>query len=127
MLHGYGTRMAGDTLQSFSAGDVALIPPSMHHYWEYIPSSADSDGCIHYLMVAFSHSLVVKCMEVFPELRNQLGSLTFPVNALKFGLESSRIIRKILSQMNEMDELGRLCEMFRLLPIISILPTIFCR
>ena len=35
VLHGYGTRMAGDTLQSFSAGDVALIPPSMHHYWEY--------------------------------------------------------------------------------------------
>lgn len=57
-------------------------------------------------------------MEVFPELRNRLASLTFPVNALKFGLESSRIIRKILSQMNEMDELGRLCEMFRLLPII---------
>ena len=27
VLHGYGTRMAGDTLQSFSAGDVALIPP----------------------------------------------------------------------------------------------------
>lgn len=26
VLHGYGTRMAGDTLQSFSAGDVALIP-----------------------------------------------------------------------------------------------------
>ena len=56
-------------------------------------------------------------MEAFPELRNRLASLTFPVNALKFGLESSRIIRKILSQMNEMDELGRLCEMFRLLPI----------
>ena len=57
-------------------------------------------------------------MEVFPELRNRLGSLTFPVNALKFGLESSRIIRKMLSRMNEMDELDRLCEMFRLLPVI---------
>ncbi len=102
VLHGYGTRMAGDTLQTFSAGDVALIPPSMYHYWEYILSSADCDGCIHYLMVAFSHSLVVKCMEVFPELRNRLGSLAFPVNALKFGLKSSRIIRKMLSQMNEM-------------------------
>jgi len=86
-------------------------------YWEYIPSSADSGGCIYYL-AAFSHSFVTRCMEAFPELRNRLASLTFPVNALKFGLESSRIIRKILSQMNEMDELGRLCEMFRLLPII---------
>ena len=33
VIHGYGTRMAGDTLQPFSAGDVVLIPPSMHHYW----------------------------------------------------------------------------------------------
>lgn len=37
VIHGYGTRMAGDTLQAFSAGDVALIPPSMHHYWKYDP------------------------------------------------------------------------------------------
>ena len=118
VIHGYGTRMAGDTLQAFSAGDVALIPPSMHHYWKYDPASTDSDGCIHYLMVAFNHSLVVRCMEVFPELRNRLAKLTFPVNALKLGLESSRIIRKILLRMNDMDELGRLCEMFRLLPVI---------
>ncbi len=118
MLHGHGFRIAGDTLQPFSAGDVALIPPSMHHYWEYTPSSTDTDGCIHYLMVAFSHTFVLKCIEVFPELRNRLAGLTFPVNALKFGLESSRIIRKILLEMNDMDELERLCEMFRLLPVI---------
>ncbi len=118
VIHGHGTRMAGDTLQAFSAGDVALIPPSMHHYWKYDPASAGSDGCIHYLMVAFNHSLVVRCMEVFPELRNRLINLTFPVNALKFGPESSRVIRNMLSQMNDMDDLGRLCGMFRLLPVI---------
>lgn len=118
VIHGYGDRMAGDTLQPFSAGDVVLIPPSMHHYWKYASSSVDSNGCVHYLMVAFKHTLVVQCIEIFPELRNSLTGFTFPTNALKFGQESSRIIRKILSQMNEMDELGRLCEMFRLLPTI---------
>ena len=104
VIHGHGNRIAGDTLQPFSAGDVVLIPPSMHHYWQYAPTSADNDGCIHYLMVAFSHSLITRCIEVFPELRNRLTSLTFPVNALKYGLESSRVIRKILSQMNYMDD-----------------------
>lgn len=118
VIHGYGNRMAGDTLQPFSAGDVVLMPPSMIHRWEYEHSSADSDGCIRYLMVAFSHSFVTQCMKVFPELRNRLASLTFPVNALKYGQESSRVIRKILLRMNNMDELGRLCEMFRLLPVI---------
>jgi transcriptional regulator mtlR len=115
---GHGTRMAGDTLQPFTAGDVALIPPSMLHRWEYAPDSADTDGCIRYLMVAFSHSLVERCMEVFPELRNRLVSIVFPVDALKFGPDSSRVIRRTLLRMNDMDDLGRLCEMFRLLPFI---------
>ena len=57
IVHGRGRRMAGDTLQPFAAGDVALIPPSMLHRWEYAPGSADKDGCVRYLMVAFSHSL----------------------------------------------------------------------
>ena len=118
VVHGQGNRMAGDTLQPFTAGDVALIPPSMLHRWEYTPDSADTDGCVRYLMVAFSHSLVERCMEVFPELRNRLVGITFPTNALKFGPESSRVIRKVLTEMNGMDELGRLSTMFRLLPVI---------
>lgn len=90
----------------------------MLHRWEYTPDSADTDGCVRYLMVAFSHSLVERCMEVFPELRNRLVGVTFPTDALKFGPESSRVIRKVLTEMNGMDELGRLSTMFRLLPVI---------
>ena len=118
VVHGQGNRMAGDTLQPFAAGDVALIPPSMIHRWEYNADSIDEDGCVRYLMVAFSHSLLERCMEVFPELRNRLSGVQFPTESLKFGLESSRIIRRVLSEMNEMDELGRLSAMFRLLPVV---------
>lgn len=118
VVHGCGRRMAGDTLQPFAAGDVALIPPSMLHRWEYAPDSADKRGYVRYLMVAFSHSLVERCVDVFPELRNRLAGIQFPTDARKFGSESSRIIRKTLSRMNDLDELGRLCEMFRLLPVI---------
>ncbi len=118
VLRGQGTRTAGDTMQPFTEGDVVLIPPSMHHHWDYDSSSADKDGCIHYLMVAFSHTLVRNCIEVFPELRNRLAGIIFPTEALKFGVESSRIIRQTLKKMNGLDELGRLCEMFRLLPVV---------
>lgn len=113
VVHGYGNRMAGDTLQAFSAGDAVLIPPGMLHRWIYAPDSADDDGRVRYLMAAFSHSLVERCMEVFPEVRNRLAGVVFPTDALKFGSESSRIIRKTLAGMNDLDELGRLCEMFR--------------
>ena len=118
VLQGKGTRMAGDTLLPFMEGDVALIPPSMHHHWDYSPASADEEGCIHYLMVAFSHSFVLHCMAVFPELRNRLACVTFPTEALKFGTESARAIHHALLEMNGMDELERLCGMFRLLPVI---------
>lgn len=118
VLKGYGTRLAGDTLLRFSEGDVVLIPPSMHHYWKYEPASADEEGRVHYLMVAFSHSLVRKCVKTFPELRNRLADVTFPTGALAFGAESSRTIRHALTRMDGMDELGRLCEMLRLLPAV---------
>ena len=118
VLQGEGTRMAGDTLLPFMEGDVVLIPPSMHHHWDYNPMSADEEGCIRYLMVAFSHSFILHCIAVFPELRNRLAGVTFPAEAFKFGAESSSTIRHTLSAMNEMDELERLCSMFRLLPVI---------
>lgn len=118
VVHGKGIRMAGDTLQHFEAGDVVLIPPCMLHRWGYAVDSVDKDGCVRYLMVAFCHSLVDKCMEVFPELRNRLFGVSFPTDALKFGTESSRNIRKALNEINGMDELGRLSGMLRLLPVI---------
>ena len=118
VLQGNGTRMAGDTLLPFAEGDVVLIPPSMQHHWDYNPTSADETGRIHYLMVAFNHSFVLHCMDVFPELRNRFACVTFPTEALKFGAESSRSIRHALSTMSGMDELEKLCAMFRLLPVI---------
>lgn len=118
VVYGHGNRMAGDTLQPFTAGDVALIPPSMLHRWEYAADNVDKDGCVCYLMVAFNHSFVKRCMEVFPELRNRLSGSVFPTDALNFGTESSRTIRHLLSEMNGMDELGRLSTMLRLLPVV---------
>lgn len=118
VVHGRGNRMAGDTLQPFAAGDVALIPPRMLHRWEYAPDSADADGCVRYLMVAFDPALTERCRELFPELRNRLRGIDFPVEARQFGPESSRAIRRALRRMEGMDELDRLCEMFRLLPLV---------
>lgn len=118
VTHGYGNRIAGDTIQPFSAGDVVLIPPGMTHRWEFVPDSIDKNGNIRYLMIAFSDALVVRCLEIFPELRNRMADMKPPTDALKYGVESSNTIRKTLIKMNGIDELDRLCEIFRLLPVI---------
>ena len=64
VVQGRGARMAGDTLLPFTEGNVTLIPPSMHHHWNYSPSSAAEKGHVHYRMVAFKHSFVLNCMEI---------------------------------------------------------------
>lgn len=118
VVRGRGYRTAGDTSQPFAAGDAALIPPGMPHRWAYDPASADERGRIRYLMVAFDRRLVERCTTLFPELRNRLTGIAFPTEALKFGPESTRIVRCILSQMSASDELERLCAMLRLLPVV---------
>ena len=90
----------------------------MHHRWEYNPSSVGNDGRVRYLMAAFSHQFVERSIREFPEVRNSLAAVDFPIDALKFGHESARIIRKMLQEMADGDELTRLCLMLRLLPVI---------
>lgn len=118
VTHGNGVRMTGDTLMPFTEGDVVLIPPSMPHYWEYKPDSADDDGEIKYLMVAFSSELIDKCMATFPEIRNKLYGQILPSEALKYGADSSVEIKHSLMRMKNLDDIGQLSEMIRLLPII---------
>lgn len=116
VIRGYGKRTAGDTVQTFTAGDVALIPPGMIHRWAFAPDSIDADGHVHYLMVAFSHGFVERCLEMFPEVRNRLRDVSFPPHALHFMAKSAATLRNRLLRMRVPDELERLCEMLRLLP-----------
>ena len=118
VTQGKGVRMTGDTLMPFAEGDVVLIPPSMPHYWKYDASSANADGEICYLMVAFSQELIDKCLSVFPEIRNILYGWTLTAEALKYGNESASRIRKTLTAMCGLDDFGQLIEMMKLLPVV---------
>lgn len=118
VIKGNGKRMVGDTLQPFAEGDVALMPPSIHHQWEYDPASVGSDGNVCYLMVAFSHKFVENCIAVFPELRNRLSAIDFPTEAMNYGAKTASIIRKAMTEMSKADEVGRLSIMINLLTII---------
>lgn len=118
ILKGHGTRLAGDTVIAFMEGDAALIPPNMHHCWKYDMDSTDTNGRVHYLMIAFSHNLIKHCIDTFPEIRIAFTNVTFPTEALKFGKGTSDVIGKILSGMIGMSDCRRLAEMLALLPYV---------
>lgn len=110
--------MTGDTIMSFSEGDVVLIPPSMTHYWEYDAKRVNNAGEITYLMVAFSQELIDNCIAIFPEIRRTLQENILPNEALKYGIKSAGIIKNALRKISELDDIGQLSEMIRLLPTI---------
>jgi AraC-like DNA-binding protein len=115
---GNGTRMTGDTFMPFAEGDVVLIPPGMPHYWEYTPDSADSEGEITYLMVAFSPEFIDKCINTFPEIKRRIYRENLPDDAIRYGPASAAVIRRALTAMSRLDDMGQLCEMIRLLPFV---------
>ena len=59
-------------------------------------------------------------MDVFPEVRNRLYGQILPSEALKYGSGSSVKIKRSLMRMNDLDDIGQLGEMIRLLTIIFI-------
>mgnify|MGYP000396881982 CR=1 FL=1 len=118
VVKGHGERTAGDTLLPFAKGEVALIPPSMLHQWHYDADEVDENGCVHYVMSAFSHKFVQDCISLFPEIRNTLSLIDFPTEAIVFGHKSAALIKEKMTRMVSMSEIDRLAEMIRLLPVV---------
>ena len=67
---------------------------------------------------AFSPKFINNCMSIFPEVRNRLYGQILPSEALKYGSAGSVEIKRSLIRMKAFDDIGRLSEMIRLLPII---------
>lgn len=47
-----------------------------------------------------------------------MSHIEYPTDALKFGMKSTQIFSEVLTKMSGLNELDRLCEMFRLLPSV---------
>lgn len=118
VVKGHGRRMVGDTMLPFNEGEVALLPPGIHHQWEYDHADTDECGRVNYLMVAFSHTFVERCVGDFPEIHNSLSAIEYPKEAVRFGKDTSCEIRQMMTAMLKADEIGRLATMLRLLPVI---------
>lgn len=113
VLKGHGNRMAGDSLLPFKENDVVMIPPKMHHRWIY-----EGDEEASYLMIAFQNSWLEKVVNDFPEIRQQIPEVPILDNAIQFGDDSAREIRRTMHKMDEESELDQLAEFIKLLPLI---------
>lgn len=118
VTQGFGHRTMGDELQPFSTGDVVLVPPAMPHQWNYEPQSANAEGNVCYLMVAFSPLFLTRIVDVFPEVRNALAGITLPTEARRYHGTTAADIRRSLKAIEGMNDLEQLSALLRLLPMV---------
>ncbi len=110
IISGRGTRMIGDTVEHFEKGEVVLIPPSMSHDWRFDSTNTK----IEHALVSFSHEFLLRCIALFPELRDRMKGIEYPTHALR--LYNSENIRRTLMDMDKEDDYRRLLMLLKLIP-----------
>ena len=73
VITGSGTRIVGDLMETFSNGEVVLIPPNIPHCWSFDKNIHDDKGKIENITIIFPDSLFDKCAYVFPETKRYIS------------------------------------------------------
>lgn len=118
---GSGVRLIGGTSESFTRGEVILIPPGIPHCWYFSDADTDGSGKIVNITLKFRTPLVAACGRAFPELAEAAEGLRRMEQdrAVKYGEPASGEIAAALRGMREADEVGRLVAFLGLLPALA--------
>ena len=119
VITGSGQRMIGDRIETFSAGEVILIPPNIPHYWTFSEKFTDSEGKIENITIEFSNVFLKKCKNTFPELLETVLTLQKITNAIAFSGETLQKIQQTLISMTTQNMLERLASFILLFDLIS--------
>lgn len=118
---GRGIKQLGTHLLSFSAGEVALIPPHVPHYYEFNPTETDREGKIQLITVFLKRSFLENVAINFPELRDCVDKLLSLRGAIVFKADIAKKVIALLNFMHDND-LYKVGSILDLLSLMSDLP-----
>lgn len=121
VITGSGVRVIGDTMESFSSGEVILIPPDIPHCWSFDEFVTDKDGKIENITIVFSDEFLEKCMTTFPELHDPVFIVKQYREAVSFGEKTLMRLRKIMLSMITESASERLASLIKILNLVSSL------
>ncbi|NDV68865.1 AraC family transcriptional regulator [Dysgonomonas sp. 25] len=119
VITGRGTRVIGDLMESFSEGEVILIPPNIAHCWYFDASIHDTEGKIENISITFSNKLLENCRSIFVELTDTIRQIQENSNAISFSMETLSEIQQIMLSMSKETTAERIVSFIRLLNIIA--------
>ena len=119
VITGSGTRIIGDTIESFSRGEIILIPPDIPHCWSFDEFDADESGKIENITITFTDQFLENCIKTFPEMDVYIGKIRQNTEAVS--LKGGTLIRlqNLLISMIRETEVERLSALIKLLALIA--------
>lgn len=95
IITGSGTRVVGQTVASFSAGDLVLLPPNIPHCWKFDEGETNGNGDIENITILFSNQVIDRLADAFPK---ELAEILQPLRNLREALTFSALDNKTLAQ-----------------------------
>lgn len=119
IITGSGTRVLGNVVETFSSGEVILLPPNMPHGWYFNEYDHDEDGKIENITIIFSSATLQKLAHTFPETAAAVAAMSQYRQALTFNGNSLLLLQQKLKQMLLQNNLEQLASLLQLLSIIT--------
>lgn len=126
VVYGEGTRTIGDLTESFTHGDIVLVPPGIPHVWRFDPAVRTADGNITNLCVFFDSTLIGTMRGTFPEIAANLRTIEALDHAVSYRGPRHRELPELLSNMRGKTPEKRLPLMIELLVAISDISASSC-
>lgn len=119
VITGSGTRIIGDTIESFSRGEIILIPPNIPHCWSFDEFDADESSKIENITLTFSDQFLDNCAKTFPEMSIYIRDILQNTEAISLRGNTLTRLQNLLKVMVGETEIERLSSLIKLLALIS--------
>ncbi|KAA3640571.1 MAG: AraC family transcriptional regulator [Bacteroidetes bacterium] len=111
IITGSGTRVIGDAMETFSKGEIILLPPKLPHGWYFDEYDHDDEGKIENITIIFPDALLEKCSGTFPETKaaiKKFKNIDKGMSLKGVALEKVQYLMLSMTTQNDMEQLSTL-------------------
>lgn len=119
VITGSGTRVVGGTMETFSKGEIILLPPNLPHGWYFDEKVHDEHGKIENITIIFTDSFLDKCANTFPELRSSVESLKKISKGMSIRGDVLPMVQKLMHAMTNQTNIEQLTTLLLIISQIS--------
>lgn len=119
IITGSGTRVIGDVMETFSKGEVILLPPKLPHVWYFDENVHDKYGKIENITIIFSDSLLKQCAELFPEAKEPIEIIRNINKGMSLQGEILSYVQTLMKSMTKQSNFEQLSSLFRIFSYLA--------